>query len=298
MAFYQVSQEMSSQLEDMLNRFAKDGRPNLHKTIAITWIRYSTLNPEPGSGVGAGWAEQKLMYPASIVKLFYAVAIETWLKKDLIADSEELRRAMRAMISNSSNDATGYIVDLLTGTTSGPSLAGERWKIWTDQRNLINEWLTRLNWPELDGVNCCQKTWNDGPYGRDNDFYGSGNKNRNSLNTASTARMIEAVMTNQLVSPQSCKKLRAILSRSLEPLKRKEDLENQIDGFLGEGLPKGSKIWSKAGLMSQSRNDSMWCSINGSEPVLLVVFMEGKQNANDALLLPAIANELINNVIA
>ena len=39
-----------------------------------------------------------------------------------LKDTAELRRAMQDMIVDSYNEATGYIVDLLTGTTSGPEL--------------------------------------------------------------------------------------------------------------------------------------------------------------------------------
>ena len=56
-------------------------------SIAITWIRYETQIPEPGSGLGTGFSDLRPLYPASVVKLFYAVAIEAWLKKDLILSS-------------------------------------------------------------------------------------------------------------------------------------------------------------------------------------------------------------------
>jgi hypothetical protein len=293
MAFYRPNQQMAFQLEKLLHRFAKEGRPGLHKSIAINWIRYDRPNPEPCSGIGAGWSEQKLIYPASIVKLVYAVATEAWLQKDLLLDSAELKRAVREMIINSSNDATSLILDLLSGTTSGPSLAGERWQAWQKQRLLVNNWLNSLCWPELKGINCCQKTWGDGPYGREQDFYKERYDNRNALSTAATARILEAVMTNGIISPPACKRLKALLSRSLDTRQRKEDPENQIDGFLGEGLPKGTRLWSKAGWMSQARHDAAWCCLPKGNPMLLVVFSQGRQNSNDTLLLPAIAKELI-----
>ena len=70
------------------------------------------------------------------------------------------------MIRDSSNDATSLVVDLLSGTTSGPSLPPERMAHWVKQRQLVNGWLSELGWPELQGCNACQKTWGDGPYGR------------------------------------------------------------------------------------------------------------------------------------
>ena len=83
-----------------------------------------------------------------------------------------------------------------------------------------------------------------------------------------------------------------MLFRSLDILKRKADPENQIDGFLGEGLPSGSQIWSKAGLMSEARHDAAWFQTSKGIPMLLVVFCSGKHLAKDQFLLPALASEL------
>jgi len=293
MAFYRSDPKMAAQLGELLNTFAKKGRPGLHKSIALTWIRYDQINPAPCSGIGTGWSEERLLYPASIVKLVYAAAIEEWLQKDLLLDSAELRRALKDMIVDSSNDATSLVLDLLSGTTSGPSLFGERWQAWQKQRLLINKWLHSLHWPELTRINCCQKTWGDGPYGRDQDFYKEGYDNRNSLNTLGTARILEAIMTNGFISPPACKRLRTLLSRSLDIRQRKEDPENQIDGFLGEGLPKGTRLWSKAGWMSQARHDAAWFCQPQGNPMLLVIFTQGKQQSNDTSLLPSLVKELI-----
>ena len=285
---------MNAHLKGMLDHLAKDGRPGLHNSIAISWIRYETFNPEPGQGLGAGWSEQKLLYPASVVKLIYAIAIDAWIQKDLIPETEELKRAERNMIQDSSNDATSLILDLLSGTTSGPSLTGSKWIAWKKQRSLINNWLDSFRWEELKGINCCQKTWEDGPYGREKDFYGDGNLNRNALSTSATARLFEAVMTKNLISPPACKRLRSMLSRSLDIQERASNPENQIDGFLGESLKEGSRIWSKAGWMSQARNDAAWICAPHKKPMLVVIFSQGRKYANDTKLFPAIANQLLS----
>ena len=292
MAFYRPDSAMQAQLKGLLDRLAAERRPGLHNSVAISWVRYDCSDPTPGSGSGAGWSDQRILFPASVVKLVYALAAEAWLQRDLLPEADELRRAMRDMIADSSNDATSLVLDLLTGTTSGPSLLGESWQTWQQQRHLVNDWLQGLGWEELEKVNCCQKTWGDGPYGRERDFYGVGLGNRNALTTAATARLLESVMTDALVSPLACKRLRQLLSRSIDLMQRKADPENQVDGFLGEGLPVGSRLWSKAGWMSQARHDAAWWSLQGGRPMLLVVFTQGRERANDITLLPAIAREL------
>jgi len=292
MAFYRQDPEMASCLKVILDRFEKEGRPNLQKNIAITWIRYDNQTPSTSNGYGTGWNSYNNYYPASIVKIVYAVATQIWIKKDLIVDSEELRRALFEMIANSSNDATSYILDLLTGTTSGPCLNEQNFESWKIQRKLINNWLEELQWSEIQNWNCSQKTWNEGPFGREKDFYGKNNENRNSMTTDGSARIFESLMTNEMIPKVENEYLKKMFQRSLDPVSRKKDLENQIDGFLGEGLPLASKLWSKAGLMSEVRHDVAWWKAPNKNPMLAVVFTTGKELVKDQFLLPAISSEL------
>jgi len=292
MAFYRPDQVMKEYLVAQIKRLAADGRDGLLERLAVTWVRYDTDQPVTGSGQGAAWGDQRQIYPASVVKLIYAMAAEAWLQKDLLPEEPELRRAMRDMIADSSNDATGLLVDLLTGTTSGPALQGEAWELWQRQRRLVNDWLQGLGWPELEDVNCCQKTWGDGPYGRERVFYGVDLENRNALSTAATARALEAVMTDGVLSPPACQRLRELLARSLDRAQRAADPENQVDGFLGAGLPEGSRLWSKAGWMSKARHDAAWWRAPDGSPALLVAFSDGAACAKDEQLLPELARQL------
>jgi len=292
MAFYRQDPEMASCLKGILDRLEKEGRPSLQENIAITWIRYNNQTPSTSNGYGTGWNSNKNYYPASIVKIIYALATQIWISKDLINDSDELRRALYEMIANSNNDATSYILDLLTGTTSGPSLNEQNFEAWKIQRQLINNWLEELQWSEIKNWNCSQKTWNEGPFGREKDFYGKNNENRNRMTTAGSARFFESLMTNEMIPKGKGEHLQKVFQRSLDPVSRKKDLENQVDGFLGEGLPFASKLWSKAGLMSEVRHDVAWWKAPNKNPMLAVVFTTGKELVKDQFLLPAISSEL------
>ena len=99
-------------------------------------------------------------------------------------------------------------------------------------------------------------------------------------------------MTQEMLPKITSENLIKIFERSLDPVSRKKDLENQIDGFLGEGLPLASKLWSKAGLMSEVRHDVAWWVAPNRNPMLAVVFTTGKELVKDQFLLPAISNEL------
>ena len=80
-------------LKGLLDKLEKEGRPNLQKNIAITCIRYGKQSPSASSGYGTGWNSNRFFYPASVVKIVYALATQVWLEQDLIVDSEEVRRA-------------------------------------------------------------------------------------------------------------------------------------------------------------------------------------------------------------
>lgn len=303
MAFYRPDEGMVSILEALIERLELEGRPGLRDQLSITWLRYqgslidrgAALEPAAFWGlpvVGASLGGSRQRYPASVVKLVYMVAVEAWLQQQWLEEGPELRRAMADMIRDSSNDATGLVVDLLSGTTSGPDLLAPQLAAWQAQRQLVNGWLADLGWPEFEGCNACQKTWGDGPFGRERQFYGEDLENRNRLSTDATARLLHGVIAGAMVSPPACVRMRELLSRSLESDARRADPENQVDGFLGEGLEEGSRLWSKAGWMSQARHDAAYVEAEGQAPFLLVVFSEGADRAADGALLPSIARAL------
>jgi Beta-lactamase enzyme family len=305
MAFYSPDPAMGQCLVDLVRALEQDGRPGLSDQLSITWLRFpqsqldraAQLAPEAYWSLpcpGATWRGDHLRYPASVVKLVYLIAAEAWLQQDLLVDAPELRRALAAMVQDSSNNATAYVVDRLSGTTGGPELEPAPMATWTRQRQLVNQWLAALAWPELDGWNACQKTWDDGPYGRERVFYGVDNDNRNRLSTSGVARLLQGVIASAVVSPPACARMRQLLHRSLDQQERAADPENQVDGFLGAGLPAGARCWSKAGWMSQARHDAAYIEGEGLPSTLLVVFSEGAACARDGQLLPQIARHLLS----
>jgi beta-lactamase class A len=304
MAFYSPDPAMGQCLLDLVRALEQDGRPGLADQLSITWVCFPQSQLDRAGQLatqaywalpckGAAWRGDQLRYPASVVKLIYLIAAEAWLQQDLVADEPELRRALAAMIQHSSNNATAYVVDRLSGTTGGPELSAGGMGTWGLQRQLVNQWLASFAWPELEGWNACQKTWDDGPYGRERVFYGPDNGNRNRLSTSGVARLLQAVIASAVVSPPACARMRQLLQRSLDPQQRAADPENQVDGFLGAGLPAGSRCWSKAGWMSQARHDAAYIESEGLPPTLLVVFSEGSSCAQDGQLLPEIARHLL-----
>ena len=303
MAFYCPDGVLQQRLDAVIDQLTSD-RADLRDQLSVTWLRYDrplrqrAVAASDAAGFwsepvrGASWQGARPRYPASVVKLLYLVATETWLQRQLIDEGTELRRALADMIRNSGNDATALVVDLLTGTGSGPELPEAAFERWCRQRQLINRWAAGLGWPEWTGCNACQKTWSEGPYGRERQFYGADLENRNRLSTDLTARLLHAVMAGAMVSPAADRRMQDLLERSLDPGERAADPENQVDGFLGGGLAAGDRLWSKAGWMSQARHDAAYVEPAQGDPFLLVAFSEGRSAAEDEMLLPELCRRL------
>jgi hypothetical protein len=280
--------------------------PNLARNqLALTWIVYDSPAPINTGGAlssdefwkyvprGFSYRGVELIYPASVVKLFYLVAMQDWLERGMVQPSVELDRAQRDMIVDSSNDATGLIVDTLTGTTSGPELAPAPFATWKQQRFIVNRYFEAFGWEELKTINVCQKTWCDGPYGRERAFYGEHMENRNLLTTNATARLLHSIVGGVAVSSSRSQAMMALLRRSLQPEMLLADPENQVTGFLGSGLPLDAQVWSKAGLMSRVRHDAAYIELPDCHPYLLVVFTEGTDHAKNESLLPFLSREVM-----
>src|SRR5438067_9632096 len=86
----------------------------------------------------ASFRGNERIYPASVVKLFYLVAVHRWLEDRKIQETDELKRAVRDMIVVSSNEATQYIVDVLTHATGGYELSAKAIAQSQDKRNAVN----------------------------------------------------------------------------------------------------------------------------------------------------------------
>jgi Beta-lactamase enzyme family len=277
--------------------------------IALTWVVYDppvlvntggALTPDafwnhPVRGFSYRGVERT--YPASVVKLFYLVAVHEWLEKGMSNTSKELERALRDMIVDSSNDATSLIVDILSGTTSGADLPPGPFETWKYQRHIINRYYQSLGWEEMATINVCQKTWGDGPYGRERAFYGEMFENRNMLTTNATARLLHSIVGGVAVSSVRSQSMMSLLKRSINPDELPQDVEeDQVTGFLGSGLPQNSQIWSKAGWTSSVRHDAAYIELPDQRPYLLVVFTEGKEQAKSREILPFVSEKIAEAV--
>lgn len=226
------------------------------------------------------------IYPASVVKLFYLEAAHRWMEEGKLQDTEELRRAMRDMIVESYNEATHYVVDVLTGTTSGPELPPAEMEEWSRKRNAVNRYFAGRGFAK---INANQKPWGEGPYGREREFVGKAYTNRNALTTEATARLMREIATGQAVSAKRSAEMMELLSR--DPFSKTTDPDDQAHGFTGGAIPPGGKIWSKAGWTSQTRHDCAYIELPNGAKFILVVFTVN--HANEREIIPSLARLVI-----
>jgi beta-lactamase class A len=306
MAFYHIDPQLQNLTDQAIAATRAKFSTLAPDQIALTWLVYD--RPIPVNTGGAITAEElwkypvrgvsyrggERIYPASICKLFYLVAMQEWIEQGMTTPSAELDRAIRDMIIDSSNDATSLVVDTLTGTTSGPELTPGPFQTWQNQRNLVNRYFKSLGWEELEAININQKTWSEGPYGRERAFVGEMRQNRNMLTTDAVARLLHSIIGGAAVSSDRSQVMMSLLKRDLGSASIAPDSgeENQVYGFLGAGLPANSQIWSKAGWTSQVRHDAAYIELPDALPYLLVVFTEGKDNSQNREILPFISQQL------
>jgi hypothetical protein len=239
-----------------------------------------TLVPLPKEGLASqgAYRGQEPIYPASVVKLFYLVAAHRWMEDGRLADTAELRRALRDMIVESSNDATHYVVDLLTGTTAGPELPPDDMKEWGNKREAVNRYFRSLGYQN---INVNQKPWCEGPYGRERIWVGENYTNRNALTTDATARLLSEIVRGLAVSAPRSAQMMELLKRDRN--KENKDAENQATGFSGLGLPKDAGLWSKAGWTSTARHDAAYVELPDGGKFILVTFTTGHGNNRDII---------------
>jgi hypothetical protein len=264
-----------------LRRFAVAG-------LAADRLALTLLVPVRGAApLGWGHRGDRPIYPASVIKLFYLVAAQAWRATGRLRAGGELDRALSAMIRQSSNDATNYVVDLLSGAVGGPELPPPAFARWIARRQTVNRYFRAWRWPEFAGINVLQKTWDDGPYGRERQARTRLRRGRNMLTTDATARLLWAIDRGAIVSPAACRAMLSLLRR--RPGAEAGRGDTQIEGFFGEGLPPGSRLWSKAGWTSETRHDAAIVALPDGPRFILVAFTEGRAQADNAKLLPFLA---------
>ncbi|MBI5385864.1 MAG: serine hydrolase [Verrucomicrobia bacterium] len=268
-----------------LTEFAGKGLQTNH--LAITLVDL-TDKAQPTQASFRGDAR---IYPASVIKLFYLAAAHRWLEDGKLQDTDELRRAMRDMIVDSCNEATHYVIDVLTDTTGGPELPSAEMTAWADKRNTVNRYFASIGYTN---INANQKTWNEGPYGRERVFVGKNYDNRNALTTDATARLLSDIVLGRCISAPRSAEMLKLMERN--PFKKVPDEGEPDQGtaFTGRALKPSAKLWSKAGWTSTTRHDAAYVELPNGVRFVLVIFTTN--HANEREIIPTVARKVIEGL--
>lgn len=270
-------------VKQALDRFASQKLGS--NQIAVTLVDLG----DPKKPVQASYRGGEQIYPASVIKLFYLAAAHRWMEDGKLKDTPELRRAMRDMIVDSLNEATGYVVDCLTGTTSGPELTPQEMEDWYSKRNAVNRYFASLGYTN---INVNRKPWCEGPYGREIQSVKMHQPNhRNWLTTDATARLLTEIVTGQAVSPKRSAEMMELLKRDFAPDAATKN--TQAQAYTGLALPPGAKLWSKAGWTSETRHDAAYVELPNGAKFVLVTFTV--DHASEREIIPAVARAVVES---
>ena len=269
------------------------------KTLARTWnpplqaqqLAVTAVDlSEPQKPTFASARGTEPVYPASVIKLFYQAAVHRWMEDRKIQDTAEVRRALRDMIVESYNEPTHYLIDLLTGTTSGPELPEADLKSWWDRRNAVNRWFHSMGYPSA--INASKKPWCEGPYGRESQAIAAFEPRRNFLTTEATARLVLEIALGQCVNPDRSRQMLELMARDFTA--PATDPEDQAHGYTGLALKPGPKLWSKCGLTSQTRHDAALVELPSGKRIILVIFTT--DHATERNIIPTVAREILSSI--
>ena len=280
----------SNRLQTMVDAAAKETLEKFaDKKLETNQLAITLVDLREGrSAERASFRGDVQIYPASVIKLFYLAAAHRWMEDGKLKDTEELRRAMKDMIVDSLNEATGLIVDSVTDTTSGPELPPDELGKWYDKRNAVNRYFVSLGYQN---INVNRKPWCEGPYGREMQSVKRHKPNhRNWLTTEATARLLTEIATDHAVTPERSKQMMELLER--RPFEK--NAEGQSREYTGVALPPGSKLWSKAGWTSEVRHDAAYVELPNGVKFVLVTFTVG--HASDKEIVPAVARLIVDGL--
>ena len=269
----------------VLQRFADKKLTESQLSISLIDLR------NPQQPVLASFRGNERVYPASVVKLFFLAAVHRWLEDGKIKETDELKRAVRDMIVDSSNEATQYVLDVLTQTTGGYELPPGEMRKWQEKRNAVNRYYGSLGYRN---INVNQKTFCEDAYGREKVSRGPKGENRNKLTTDATARLLSEIVTGRAINAARSARMMELLKREFAG--NSKDGDDQGHGFTGIALKDipGAKLWSKAGWTSTTRHDAAYIELPDGAKFVIVTFTT--DHANEREIIPAVARVVIEGI--
>lgn len=235
------------------------------------------------------------IYPASVSKMFYMAALERQLEDEKVKLTPELERGERDMIVDSSNEATQYVLDVITDTSGGAEKPKKEFDAWQFKRNRVNRWFAAMGYTN---ININQKTFCEDAYGieRQSRNFPTEAANRNMLTTNATARLMAEIVMGRINTLERTAKMMNLMKR--DPWGKAIDADDQNNGFTGKYFidknMRDVKLWSKAGWTSKTRHDVAYVETADGLKFVIAVFTEN--HAAERNFIPMVAGKVIESL--
>jgi hypothetical protein len=215
-----------------------------------TWLRGSV-------GGDRAW------YPASCVKLGYAIAAVRWCEsKGEPADC--LDEHVAPMLRVSDNVETGFVVDAITGAPNGP-VAGADVDAWLAKRLYTERLLEKHGL--LDGQRFVNKTYptNSGEMPEGLEALARERRGRNSMHADGSARLMLALVVGEFGGQAS---------DYIRPLLRRPPVSKHSS--MGGGFPEGTQYESKIGDAYDTLAEIVHATLPGGRRLIVAAYSNAR----------------------
>jgi beta-lactamase class A len=288
-------------LKKIVDRLVKYARDNQLPVDSLS-ISLIDLNNKTTSF----YQEEIPRYPASVVKLFWMVALEAKIKQGTLSVfPSSINADLNTMMLKSDNDAASNVVDAITGTiSSNKTLDKQEFSQWKEQRQKLNNFYQEAGYKN---INISQKTYPlplhniSEPQGADQQIRGDNpsKPQRNKITTSHAARLMYEIVNGEAVAPDSQEKMLGLLNRDLsfwqsQPPNPEEF--NPVQDLFGESLPAEVEFYSKAGWTTTSRQEVAYVKTKNTR-YILAIFGDDRAYASSKKAFPKMSRIVFDGMI-
>ena len=278
--------QLQTLVEQLVALATETGLPQENLSISLINVK---------SGEYAQYQQHATRYPASVVKLFWMVALYGKMQTDQLLDRTGIITDLREMVGESDNDASP-VLDKITGVESGDELGDSEFANWIQKRQQVNRFFSLAGYS---GIDISHKTYpvnylrHDKPQGRDRQMrkLRISKDLRNQITTAHAARLMYEVAKGEAISPTMSEEMQQFLRRDVKADNIPDRPFNPIRGYFGESLPEDITLLSKAGWTSTGRHEVAYiASADGSVAYVLAIFGEDKAYSSNWDIFPSMSS--------
>ena len=271
------------ELQELLDRRVKELRERdsslKRQTIRVALMDVSTNGPP----TLAHWKGDLPVYPASVPKFAYLMAVYHWRDQGELEIDKDLDRQLTQMVYSSSNRATQKVVSRLTDTQPGPRLEPEEYAEFVEKRHRVKRWFNELGITDLHLVHPTYDG-NGDLYGRDEQFLEDTEvegslpdqtgqyRNRAAMTANGSAELLALLATDRALSPETSAEVRERMRRTT---KKQSYLTYRITGGAERCGVDGVDVFAKTGTWGPIYADAGIVRAPSGRQLIVVAFIEG-----------------------